>query len=48
MDEKGTPVAYGYCDVWRFRGEQIAELKAFMIRDERATVEKPITRASGA
>lgn len=24
---------YAYCDVWRFEGDKIAELKAFVIKD---------------
>src|SRR5690349_2472110 len=27
-DEAGKPTHYSYCDVWRFRGDQFAELKA--------------------
>lgn len=27
----GKPVEYSYCDVWRFRDGQMAELKAFVI-----------------
>jgi len=32
MPEKGESVPYAYCDVWRFEGDKIAELKAFVIR----------------
>jgi uncharacterized protein len=31
-DEEGKMVHYSYCDVWRFRGGQIIELKAFVIK----------------
>lgn len=30
-DDTGTPKHHSYCDVWRFRGEKIAELRAFVI-----------------
>ncbi len=32
MDEKGQAVPYAFCDVWRFRGGEIAELKAFVVK----------------
>ncbi len=33
MTEKdGTPGSYSYCDVYRFRGDKIAELNAFVIK----------------
>ena len=31
-DEDGKAARYSYCDVWRFRGGQIAELRAFVIK----------------
>jgi uncharacterized protein len=31
-DEDGTAVHYSYCDVWRFRGDKIIELRAFVIK----------------
>ncbi|WP_310486420.1 nuclear transport factor 2 family protein [Chamaesiphon sp. VAR_69_metabat_338] len=31
-DEDGKAVDYSYCDVWRFRGGQIIELRAFVIK----------------
>jgi ketosteroid isomerase-like protein len=34
MNEGGKVVPYSYCDVWRFRGDKIAELKAFVIKTE--------------
>ena len=37
MNEKGGEVAYSYCDVWRFRGEKLAELKAFVIKADGAS-----------
>jgi ketosteroid isomerase-like protein len=33
-DEDGRAVHHLYCDVWRFRGDQIAELRAFVIKTE--------------
>jgi ketosteroid isomerase-like protein len=32
MKENGVVVPYAYCDVWRFRGDKIAELKAFVMK----------------
>lgn len=35
MKEKdGKPASYAYCDVYRFRGDKIAELNAFVIKTE--------------
>jgi uncharacterized protein len=31
-DEDGKAVHHSYCDVWRFRGDKIIELKAFVIK----------------
>lgn len=31
-DETGEAVNYAYCDVWRFRRDKLAELKAFAIK----------------
>jgi uncharacterized protein len=31
-DEDGTAVHYSYCDVWRFRGDKIVGLTAFVIK----------------
>jgi ketosteroid isomerase-like protein len=33
-DEDGRSVHHSYCDVWRFRGGKIFELKAFVIKTE--------------
>ena len=33
-DEDGQAVHHSYCDVWRFRGGKILELKAFVIKTE--------------
>jgi ketosteroid isomerase-like protein len=30
-DESGMLLDYAYCDVWRFRDDKMAELKAFVI-----------------
>jgi ketosteroid isomerase-like protein len=32
MNENGAVVPYAYCDVWRFRGDKIVELRAFVIK----------------
>lgn len=37
MNENGQVVPYSYCDVWRFDGDRIAELKAFVIKTRRAS-----------
>lgn len=31
-DEDGTATHYSYCDIWRFRGDKIVELRAFVIK----------------
>ena len=31
-DEDGKAIQYSYCDVWRFRGDKLVELKAFVIK----------------
>jgi len=31
-DEKGEEGAYEYCDVYRFRGDKIAELRSFVVK----------------
>ena len=41
-DEDGKAVHHSYCDVWRFRGGKIVELKAFVIKTESST--KPAVR----
>ena len=33
-DEDGKAAHYSYCDVWRFRGDKIVELRAFVIKTE--------------
>lgn len=38
MTENGTVVPYAYCDVWRFRGDKLVELRAFVIKTAAATV----------
>jgi ketosteroid isomerase-like protein len=30
----GKPVRHAYCDVWRFQGDLLAELRAFVIATE--------------
>ena len=37
MNENGTIVPYAYCDVWRFNGDKVAELKAFVVKTTAAT-----------
>jgi ketosteroid isomerase-like protein len=34
-DERGEPTRSAYCDVWRFRGGKMAELRAFVIEPGR-------------
>jgi uncharacterized protein len=31
-DENGKAARYSYCDVWRFRGGKMVELRAFVIK----------------
>lgn len=31
-DEEGNDADFSYCDVWRFRGDKMAELRAFVIK----------------
>ena len=31
-DKDGKATHYAYCDVWRFRGDKMAELRAFVIK----------------
>lgn len=31
-DEAGKAAHYSYCDVWRFRGDKVVELRAFAIK----------------
>jgi uncharacterized protein len=33
-DADGKAAHYSYCDVWRFRGDKIFELRAFVIKTE--------------
>ncbi|HEY9768955.1 MAG TPA: nuclear transport factor 2 family protein [Coleofasciculaceae cyanobacterium] len=33
-EKDGKAVHYSYCDVWRFRGDEIVELTAFVIKTE--------------
>ena len=33
-DEDGKVANYSYCDVWRFRGGKMVELRAFVIKNE--------------
>ena len=32
MDEKGTLVDYSFCDIYRFSGDKIAELRSFVVK----------------
>jgi uncharacterized protein (TIGR02246 family) len=34
MKEEGKDVPYSYCDIYRFQGEKIVELKSFVIKTE--------------
>jgi ketosteroid isomerase-like protein len=33
-DEDGKAAHYSYCDIWRFRGDKMVELRAFVIPAE--------------
>ncbi|WP_367875315.1 nuclear transport factor 2 family protein [Luteolibacter sp. Populi] len=33
-DEEDKEAPYSYCDVWRFRGDKMCELRAFVIKPE--------------
>jgi hypothetical protein len=33
-DEDGKATHYSYCDNWRFRGDKLVELMAFVIKTE--------------
>jgi uncharacterized protein len=33
-DKDGQATNYSYCDVWRFRGDKIVELRGFVIKTE--------------
>jgi uncharacterized protein len=33
-DEDGKAAYYSYCDIWRFRGDKMVELRAFVIKTE--------------
>ena len=35
-DKDGTVVPYAYCDIYRFRGDRIVELKSFVVKTEPA------------
>ena len=34
MDEKGTPTAYSYCDIYRFKNGKIAELRSYVVKHQ--------------
>lgn len=34
MNENGVVVPYSYCDVWRFKGDKLSELRAFVIKTD--------------
>lgn len=35
-DKDGKTVSYSFCDIYRFRDDKIAEIKAFVVKTERA------------
>lgn len=35
-DKDGKTVPYGYCDIYRFSGDKIAELNSFVVKTEKA------------
>ena len=37
MKESGADVPYAFCDVWRFRGDMLVALDAFVVETARAT-----------
>jgi ketosteroid isomerase-like protein len=37
MKEGGADVPYAFCDVWRFRGDMLVALDAFVVKTARAT-----------
>ena len=43
-DKDGKTVPYAYCDIYRFRGDKIVELRSFVIKTEA----KYETTSSGA
>jgi ketosteroid isomerase-like protein len=43
-DDAGTDTGYAFCDVWTFRGEQLASLNAFVIK----TASAPKTATAGS
>lgn len=32
MEENGSPSSYSYCDVYRFSGDQITDLRSFVVK----------------
>lgn len=36
-DKDGKPGSYGYCDIYRFSGEKIAELNSFVVKKQAET-----------
>jgi uncharacterized protein (TIGR02246 family) len=38
MTQNGTPTPYGFCDVYRFEGDKIAELNAYVVKLKAAEV----------
>ena len=34
--QNGPSIPYSFCDIYRFRGDQVSELTAFMIRTDKA------------
>jgi uncharacterized protein len=43
-DKDGAAVQYSYCDIYRFRGDKIVEIKSFVIKTEG----KPETKSVGS
>jgi len=36
-DKEGKTVPYGYCDIYRFSGDKIAELRSFVVKTQSET-----------
>ena len=36
-EQDGTPGSYGFCDVYRFRGDKIVELKGYVVKTQPQT-----------
>ena len=46
--KEGTPHSYAFCDIYRFQGDKVAELTAYVIRTDKTKAEAPSSRSSVA